>query len=265
MMNILLLIFQTIVLSTLLYLYLHRKTHMQRKFIFIDNLIVVAITLSIIFLFNFNHWLVFVLIPVFILGLAFAITMIRFWRTPKRTVDQDPSVLVSPADGNIIYIKQVDKEKVPISIKGGRLSELEELTKTNLLDEPCWLIGINMTPFDVHKNCAPVDGAIVLQQHTSGKFLSLKSYDSELENERNTFVIENRKIRVGIVQIASRLVRRIDAYKKQGENVKKGDWLGMIRFGSQVDLILPSSAVINVALGQQVYAGRTKMAEIKDK
>ena len=121
-----------------------------------------------------------------------------------------------------------------------------------------------MTPFDVHKNCAPIDGQVILNQHFSGKFLSLKDDSALSENERNTYVISNGKIKIGIVQIASRLVRRIDSYVTQGAQVKKGEWLGMIRFGSQVDVIIPIEYKINVSIKEQTYAGETIIARLEE-
>ena len=170
--------------------------------------------------------------------------------------------MVSPADGNVIYIKHV-KGEVPISIKNGVVARLDELTKTPLLKTPCWLVGINMTPWDVHKNCAPIDGKIILNQHTKGDFLSLKKIEALTRNERNTYVIENDELMVGVVQTASKGVRRIDSYVKQGEMVNQGDWLGMIRFGSQVDLIIPDNYEVLVELGQQIYAKSTIIARKK--
>jgi phosphatidylserine decarboxylase len=194
--------------------------------------------------------------------IAFCFTMIRFWYTPQRKIKATDNEIVSPADGNVIYINQVLKGEAPVSIKGNTNSKLEELTKTDILGNPCWLIGINMTPFDVHKNCAPIDGEIILNQHFSGKFLSLKNKYAIVENERNTYVIQNRLIKVGVIQIASKLVRRIDTYVRQGDQVQKGNWLGMIRFGSQVDVVIPGDCRIIINVGQQVYAGTTIIASI---
>lgn len=80
------------------------------------------------------------------------------------------------------------------------------------------------------------------------------------ENERHTFVIKNNFISVGIVLIASKRVRRIDSYVKEGQFVKKGDWIGMIRFGSQVDIFLPINCNIKVKIGEQVYTRKTIIA-----
>ena len=81
-------------------------------------------------------------------------------------------------------------------------------------------------------------------------------------NERNTYVIEKDNLRIGIIQIASKVVRRIDTYVEEGALVKKGDWLGMIRFGSQVDVILPYTAEIKIKLNNQVFAAKTVIASL---
>jgi phosphatidylserine decarboxylase len=198
------------------------------------------------------------MIPVFVLTL----TMIRFWHAPSRQCDADDSDIVSPADGKIIYIKKLTEREEPLSLKDGKISRLTELTKTDLLSTPCWLLGINMTPFDVHKNSAPVSGKIVFSKHLSGKFLSLKSALSESENERHTIVIQRNNLYIGVIQIASRLIRRIDTYIKEGDSIERGKWYGMIRLGSQVDIIFPGNYKPVINLMQQVYAGKTIIAKI---
>lgn len=258
--------------STFMYFYLHRKTRMNLRFLYIDNLIVTAVS----FLFSFIAYTYifsslnsfqrcsFSLIigSILIIVFVYSLTMIRFWRTPIRKVTALEREIVSPADGNIIYIKRIEADTCPVSIKNGQLNKLSELTKTTLLKTPCWLIGINMTLWDVHKNCAPVNGKVILVTHTKGVFLSLKKFESLTQNERNTFVIENKEIRLGVVQIASKGVRRIDSYIKSGADVSRGEWMGMIRFGSQVDVILPDTVEIKIVLGQQVYAAKTVIGKI---
>ena len=259
----------SLIISTLLYLYIRKKTGIRTRYIFIDNPVVfmlsscIAITL---YLNAFRHLLipsliaVLIMIPFFTLSL----TMIRFWRTPARKSNAKELDIISPADGKIIYIKQIHAQEEPISVKNGKISRLFELTKTNLLKQPCWLIGINMTPFDVHKNAAPISGKIILSQHFRGKFLSLKSAGSESENERHTIVIQRDNQYIGVVQIASRLVRRIDTYIKEGDFIERGKWYGMIRLGSQVDIIIPEIYLLNVGLMEQVYAGKTVLAKYPD-
>ena len=259
----------SIIASTLLYIYIRKKTGIRTRFIFIDNPVVFTLSALIaitLYFTVFHHLLVPSLITVIFMTLFFTltITMIRFWHTPARKCDAEELDIISPADGKIIYIKKINDQEEPISIKNGKVSRLTELTKTKLLHVPCWLIGINMTPFDVHKNAAPISGRIILSQHFSGKFLSLKSAWSESENERHTIVIQRNNLYVGIIQIASRLVRRIDTYIKEGDLIERGKWYGMIRLGSQVDIVIPVTYVLNVYLMDQVFAGKTILAKPPD-
>lgn len=259
------LMIECILLSSALYMFLHFKTRISLKFIYLDNIAVIFVTLGCVMILgkvvHLPFWSQFILvIPLLVLLLTFGCTMIRFWRTPSRVVRARENEIVSPADGNIIYIKKVEAGDVPVSIKSGRSFYLNELTNTDLLNGPCWLIGINMTPFDVHKNCSPIAGTVLSSHYSKGKFLSLKDPMAELENERNTYVIGNSDVRLGIVQIASRLVRKIDVYVVPGEHVAAGQWLGMIRFGSQVDVILPIEYGPTIRIGQQVYAASSVIA-----
>lgn len=263
-MNYTIIIIFALIGSTLGYLYLHRKTHIRLSFLYKDNLLNAIVSASAtLAIYHSSGSLILsllaliVLLPVCCIG----ISALRFYRVPLRKVNKTPDGIVSPADGNIIYIKRIERGEVPIAVKNGKRATLTEFTNTGILDYPCWLIGINMTPFDVHKNCAPVDGKIVLNKHFDGEYLSLKHEDALSRNERNTIVIDNEKGKVGVVQTASRLVRRIVTYKSEGELLSKGDWFGMIKFGSQVDLIIPASCHVNVELKQQVYAKKTLIAE----
>ncbi len=253
------------IISTLTYLYLHKKTRISLRYLYQDNIVVIALAMLVLYLItilipNTFSWIMYLFIPVLVLGIAFGLTMIRFWRTPNRKIVAKKNELVSPADGNVLYVKKIEKNEVPISIKNGLEARLDEITQTSILETPCWLIGINMTPFDVHKNCTPLSGKVILNKHISGKFLSLKEPKAIVENERNTLVLENEKMIMGIVQTASKLVRRIDSYVELDQELEKGDWFGMIRFGSQVDLIIPAYCKVNVEVGEQLYAKSTVIA-----
>ncbi len=249
--------------SSFLYLFLHKKTKISLKYLFQDNLIVTGVTFFVSeYIYAYSHVLTYALTPFLILGFAFGAFMIRFWRTPHRQLTAKSNEIVSPADGKVIYIQKTNANETPISNKNNRLASINELNQTNILNESCWVIGINMTPLDVHKNCAPIEGVVLLSEHTSGKFLSLKDPMAVQANERNTIVVANQKCMVGVIQTASRLVRRIDSYITVGQNVEKGQWFGMIRFGSQVDIILPSRATLQIKLGEQVYAKTTVIAVI---
>lgn len=255
----------TIIYSTLMYIYLRKKTHMNLKMLYLDNVWTALISGSFSCLFySYNSQIIYSLIISLVIVpiIGFIIVQIRFWRSPKRKLTAEDEQIVSPADGNIIYINKITKDDKFISIKNGKISNLSEITDTDMISKPCWQIGINMTPFDVHKNCSPIDGNILLSKHIDGKFHSLKEFKSMVENERHTYVIKNNKISVGVVQIASKLVRRIDSYVDEGQEIGKGDWVGMIRFGSQVDVFLPIDTKISVSEKQQIYAKKTIIAEL---
>lgn len=258
---------ESIVLSTLLYYYLHYKTRISLKYLFQDNVVVILLSFLLSYLLLLAlpfdwEWVAYLVNAGLVGAIAFGITMIRFWRTPTRKCEAPAEHIISPADGNVIYIEKIEAGQVPISVKGHTLAKLSELTKTDILEGPCWLIGINMTPFDVHKNCAPVPGKVVLNRHFDGKFLSLKDPVALKENERQTVVFDNNGMKIGIVQTASKLVRRIDTYVKEGEMLKRGQWFGMIRFGSQVDIIIPRKYNVKVKLKDQIYAGESVIAEL---
>lgn len=235
---------------------------MNLKLLWIDNLISAISSFYISFLMFKTSWYAFIAVPVLLLPVAYIGIQIRFWRTPKRKVTANKNQIISPADGNIIYINHISSDEQFISVKQGRISNVNEIIQTDLIKTPCWQIGINMTPFDVHKNCSPIDGKILLSKHISGKFHSLKDVLSMTENERHSYVIGNSDINVGVIQIASRRVRRIDSYVNMDQFVIKGQWIGMIRFGSQVDVFLPDTVKIKIALKEQVYACKTIIAEI---
>ena len=256
-----------ILTSTLWYLYMHKKTRINIKYVYTDNIVIILLafgTLAAVlnYFSAFPSWLGYLISPFLVLGYSFLFTMYRFWRTPNRKLEARENEIICPADGNVIYIKEIPSGETPISIKNGLEAKLSEIMQTDILKGPCWLVGINMTPFDVHKNCTPVSGKILLNKHISGQFLSLKDPSAIVQNERNTLVIKNLDNELfGVVQTASKLVRRIDSYVKEGENVQQGKWFGMIRFGSQVDVIIPKHYKINVEVGQQTYAIKTVMAQ----
>ncbi len=263
----LLIVLESLLVSTGIYLYLHKKTRIRLIYLYIDNVAVIVLTSGLMIVLNriLGNQLVFVsfaVAPFLALGVAFGFTMVRFWHTPRRKVKALENEIISPADGNIIYIQEISSGDIPVTVKKGLKASLTELAGTSLLNQPSWLIGINMTPFDVHKNCAPVSGKIVLNKHIEGEFLSLKHPEALLRNERNTMVIATKENEYfGIVQTASKLVKRIDSYVKVDDTIEKGEWFGMIRFGSQVDIIIPKQYLPSVKLGQQVFATTSIIAK----
>ena len=199
------------------------------------------------------------------LAVALAILAYRFYRDPNRTppaVGDD--VVISPADGEIVYVRHSEGGMLPSSTKKGRDYELVELTKTPLRHDDAVVIGIAMSFLDVHVNRAPIAGRVRLRQHFPGRFGSLGKPEMVYENERATTVIERDDLEIAMVQIASRLVRQIASYVKVGEEVALGQRVGVIRLGSQVDVVLPARAdvTINVRAGQRVRAGESVLAVV---
>lgn len=196
---------------------------------------------------------------------AFAILAYRFYRDPERSAPEAAGdVIVSPADGEVIYVRRCEDGRLPASTKKGRDYELVELTKTPLRDDDAYVVGIAMSFLDVHVNRAPIAGTVRLRRHFPGRFGSLGRPEMVYENERATTVIERDDLEVAVVQIASRLVRQIASYVKVGDRVALGQRIGVIRLGSQVDVVLPvrPGVRIDVREGQRVWAGRSILARL---
>jgi phosphatidylserine decarboxylase len=186
----------------------------------------------------------------------------RFYRDPERTAPAPDGVVVSPADGLVVYVKRSEQGQVPISTKHGHHCPLSELLKTPFYSSDAWVIGISMSLLDVHVNRAPITGRISFQKHFPGKFGSLRRAENLFENERATAIIDGGHIQVAIVQIASRLVRQIVSYVKLDQSVALGQRIGAIRLGSQVDVVLPVRGDLRVAVsvGQTIKAGESILA-----
>lgn len=187
------------------------------------------------------------------------ILLFLFFRDPKRFPPDIPNSIVSPADGTVIYIKKVSVGSLLESEKNGRILIYDELRKSNLAKTELWQIGISLLFTDVHINRSPITGQVILLNHRPGKFLSLRDENAINVNERQTIVIENERITIGLVQIASRLVRRIESYILESQELSVGQKIGMIKFGSQVDLFIPIEKVkdVNVKVGEYIVAGET--------
>jgi phosphatidylserine decarboxylase len=187
------------------------------------------------------------------------ILLFLFFRDPERIPPAITNALVSPADGTVIYINKIPKGELLQSEKKGSILIYDELRGTNLSKSELWQIGISLLFTDVHINRSPISGQVNLLNHRPGKFLSLRHEDAVNVNERQTIVIENKSITIGLVQIASRLVRRIESYISEKEQIKIGQKIGMIKFGSQVDIFVPVERVpdIKIKVGEYIIAGET--------
>jgi phosphatidylserine decarboxylase len=200
--------------------------------------------------------------PFLVLLMVLLAVTLRFYRDPERFPPVTEGVILSPADGRVVYVNKIEKTSSLVSTKGKRSFKLDEIMSTNLLDNAVYLIGIDMTILNVHVNRSPIKGKVIFQKRTKGRFVSLRREDSDVLNERVTMVIENSEFSIGVVQIASRLVRRIVSYVRQGEGLEIGQRMGAIVFGSQVDVAIPElkDLAIGVQPGDEVTAGISVIA-----
>lgn len=184
--------------------------------------------------------------PLFWPGLLLAAWCAWFFRDPARVTPDDPRIVVSPADGRVVAV-------------GPRRPPPE----LGLGGEPLPCIGIFMNVFDVHVNRTPVPGRVVERSHHSGKFLNASFDKASDENERLSWLIETpRGERIGLVQIAGLVARRIVPFVEPGARLDAGDRVGLIRFGSRCDVYLPHGTTPLVLPGQRTLAGETVLAEL---
>ena len=174
--------------------------------------------------------------------LLLALWVAYFFRDPERTGDRGPSLVVSPADGKLIMITEVDE---PGFIHGRALR-----------------LSIFMNVFNVHVNRYPVDGVVKYVHYNQGKFFNAAAEKSSLENEQMSVGIETDRYRILVRQIAGLIARRIVTYSKLNETVKQGDRMGIIRFGSRVDVFIPPGSKVLAKLGDATNAGVTILAEL---
>jgi phosphatidylserine decarboxylase len=171
-----------------------------------------------------------------------------FFRDPIRTTPKGEGLIVAPADGLVTMIATVP---VPAELAGD----------DGLPPGPCMRVSIFMSVFDVHINRSPIAGEIKRVVYIAGKFLNADLDKASEENERNHFLVEGRDgLRIGFTQIAGLVARRIVPWVKEGEQVAAGQRVGLIRFGSRVDVYLPAGTSSQVLLGQRTVAGETIVA-----
>ncbi|OQW45783.1 MAG: phosphatidylserine decarboxylase [Proteobacteria bacterium SG_bin6] len=173
-----------------------------------------------------------------------------FFRDPVRVTPVGDDLLVSPADGLVTLIERV---AVPRELAGPQA----------LGDAPVLRVSIFMSVFDVHINRTPIAGTIRQVVYISGRFLNADLDKASEENERQHIVVEGRDgRRIGFTQIAGLVARRIVPFVKPGDMVAVGQRVGLIRFGSRVDVYLPDDMVCQVTLGQRAVAGETVIARV---
>jgi phosphatidylserine decarboxylase len=179
--------------------------------------------------------------------LAFLLTLIALWvayffRDPERSGPRGERVVIAPADGKVVLIQEVDEP----AFMGGRTKR----------------VSIFMNVFNVHVNRYPVTGTVRYVKYNPGKFLNAAVEKSSMENEQMSVGIETGGVRVLVRQIAGLIARRIVTYSKEGEHVEQAQRMGLIRFGSRVDVFLPLDAVVTAKIGDMTVAGTSVIAEL---
>jgi len=165
-----------------------------------------------------------------------------FFRDPERAIPPGEDVVISPGDGKIIDIREVDEP----SFMGG----------------PCRRITIFLSIFNVHVQRAPVSGDVAHREYRPGEFAVAWHPQASDKNEQSSLGLVARGHRVLVRQIAGLIARRIVTYPQEGENVERGERIGLIRFGSRVDLFMPLDWSLDCAVGDKVAGGSTVLARI---
>jgi phosphatidylserine decarboxylase len=180
------------------------------------------------------------------LGLAIAVVLVflalfvfYFFRNPDRKIPMEPGVVVSPADGRVVVVKDEENAGRP----GKRVS-------------------IFLAIWNVHVNRSPAAGTITKLEYKPGKFMAAWAESASLENEQNVFTLSSEYGEIVFKQIAGWMARRVVSWKKSGDAVGRGELVGLVRFGSRVDLWLPEGAEIAVKVGDNVKGGSSVIARM---
>jgi phosphatidylserine decarboxylase len=207
------------------------QTLLEARWIFVF-LVLLAIASSFATL-----WLSFLFLLLILCTLA-------FFRDPNRAAPTDPYLIVAAADGTI--------------------TEVIELDENEILKAKMRRVGIFLSIFDVHTNRAPIDGRIIYRQHRDGLCVDARRPDCSEKNESMTWVIQNPHATIVLRQLTGAIARRIVGWAKIGDELKKGDRFGMIRFGSRTEVYLPLAATVLVKVGDHVLGGSTIIAQLPD-
>ena len=194
------------------------------------------------------YWLDWELLTFLLIGLT--IWVAAFFRDPVRTTPRGVNLVVAPADGLITMIQKVPP---PPELAGAEGLDTGTYTR----------VSIFMSVFDVHINRSPISGRVRRIAYVPGKFLNADLDKASEDNERQHFIVEGAEgVKIGFTQIAGLVARRILAFVREGDSVEAGQRVGLIRFGSRVDVYLPEGTGPRVLLGQRTIGGETVLAEI---
>jgi phosphatidylserine decarboxylase len=180
--------------------------------------------------------------------IAFALTIVAIWvayffRDPERPGQRDAAIVIAPADGKIVQITPV--------------------AESTFMHAPAIRISIFMNIFNVHVNRYPISGTVEYVTHSPGRFFNAMEERASLQNEQTSVGITSGAERILVRQIAGLIARRIVTYSATGEHVRQGERMGLIRFGSRVDVFVPESARVAVKVGDMTFAGVTVLAETR--
>jgi len=170
------------------------------------------------------------------LVMLMAVFVVFFFRNPKRNIPPDPKIIVSPADGRVVKVERI-----------GQSTQL----------------SIFLSIFDVHVNRSPIAGRIEAMDYKRGGFKPAWNHAASVENERNIVTVSHGDLKLVFTQIAGLVARRIVCWKKIGDTVEKGELIGLIRFGSRVDVLFPAGIEVTVERGARVRGGSSPIGLIR--
>ena len=177
-----------------------------------------------------------------LLVVALIIYTFAFFRDPERVVPAGDDAVVAAADGVV--------------------ADIVEIEETEVLKQNMRRVGIFLSVFDVHTNRAPIEGRVTYREHREGLCLDARSPDCSGKNESMTWAFENRRVTLVVKQLTGAIARRIVAWSKVGDELRKGERFGMIRFGSRTEVYLPLDATVLVRVGDRVVGGATVIARL---
>ncbi len=211
------------------------RANMRWQTLYEGRWIFAALALLAIVASFFTIWLT-------LLFVALVVYTFAFFRDPVRTSPSDPDSVVAAADGVV--------------------ADIVEIEETEVVKSTMKRVGIFLSVFDVHTNRAPVDGRITYREHRAGLCLDARSPDCSGKNESMTWAFENPRATLVVKQLTGAIARRIVGWSKVGDELRKGERFGMIRFGSRTEVYLPLDATILVKVGDRVSGGSTIIARL---
>jgi len=206
----------------------------------VGTIVIIVFIIISISLFVSSDYIKIGLVAIGVLLLAFTL---YFFRDPNRKIPNKPNIIVSPADGKILTIK--------------------EKFEKNFINEDCWEISIFMSPLNVHVNRIPVSGTVDYLNYHKGEYLVAFHEKADERNERNEIGIQGKNGKVFFTQVAGFIARRIVSTLNKGDTVEIGKRFGMIKFGSRSDVLVPTNWKVMVKEGDIVKAGETILFEFR--